>query len=399
MTIGELVVKLGIRAEAGAVATLKDVGHALANMPLDAAAAIAGLAGVSFELTHLAKQAMDTAISFQLFSAETGLSWQELEKWQIVAQQANVSAESMTAGITALQRNLAAIRLGQGNLAPFNALGISAWNTDPFKVIAQLRQRLKGVEPGMAVNLIGQMGLGPEWMQILKLSDAQFEQFANHVHGLTARQEKDFLQMKLALVQWGQTFTYTMFGVISHFEEAIKKTSQFKIILEAVGVVVAGLAIYFFPLTAAMVALLLVLDDLAVYFTGGKSVTGAAVKGFKEFFKAIGEFIDETPLQKLEALVGLIERLAMALVSLAKWNGVAGAAALRAFSDTLQGGFITGPAALIARGVIGDSGDRNLNSVVHIHANSEGPLDVGGWNNVGHMLQKAVFGAYMQVNN
>ena len=386
MNIGELFVTLGIKGEG--LGTLKEVGKAIADLPIDAAAAIAGMAGISFELSKMAEEAMRTAVSFQMFSSETGLSWQELQKWQIVAEQANVSAESVSSSISALQRNLAEIRLGRGNIAPFQMLGINP-NQDAFGVIRQLRNRIKGLNPAMATNLVSQMGLSPDMMHVLQLTDKQFTEFANHVHGLNERQYKDFLQAREILVQWGQTFRFAMFDVVSHFTEAVEKSLQFKEALTAIGVVALGLAAYFFPVTAAIAALILVMDDLAVYSTGGKSLTGVALKGFSKFIEGIRkEFENVSWLNKFILFESILSKIA---VSAEKLSGLATGNWI-----SLLGNIV--PAALpLVRAEA--SKIFNRETTVNMHVNSGGALDAPGWSNVAHMVKRAVEDAHTQLNN
>lgn len=386
MNIGELFVTLGIKGQG--LGTLKEVAKTIADLPLDAAAAIAGLAGISFELSHMAEEALKTAIGFQMFSSETGLSWQELQKWQIVAEQANVSAESVASSVSALQRNLAEIRLGRGNIAPFQMLGINP-NQDAFAVINQLRSRIKGLNPAMATNMISQMGLSPDMMHVLQLTDRQFTEFSNHVHGINERQEKDFLQAKQTLVQWGQTFRYAMFGIVADFSEAIEKSLQFKQALTAVGLVALALGAYFFPVTAAIAALVLVLDDLAVYATGGKSLTGVGMSGLHKFFAGIRkEFENASWINKLILFESILSKIA---VSAEKLSAIATGNWMSLIGDLV-------PAALpVLRAEA--SKIFNRETTVNMHVNSGGALDAPGWSNVAHMVKRSVEDAHLQLNN
>ncbi len=389
MNIGEVFVTLGIKGQG--LGTLKEVAKRIADLPVDAAAAIAGMAGISFELSRMAEEAMRTAVGFQMFSAETGLSWQQLQKWQIVAEQANVSAESVASSISSLQRNLAEIRMGRGNVSPFQILGVNP-NTDAFGVIEQLRQRIKGINPATATNLVTQMGLTPDMMHVLQLTDRQFAEFANHVHGLNERQERDFLVAKQTLVQWGQTFRYAMFGIISDFTEAIQKVSEFKSWLQTLGLVAGMLAVYFFPVTAAVGALILVLDDLAVYATGGKSLTGAAFKGLADFFKQL-----ELDHPKLEKTVEILERLASLLKTIGEFNPIAAGAAARQNIDDL---IRSGPTGILQALRSGESpSSLTRQTTVNMQVDGAGSLDAPGWSNVAHMLKRAVEDAHLQLNN
>lgn len=364
MKIGEFFVQLGAKAD---TTSLKDFAKTIGDLPLDVASAITALAGIEYELTKVAAQAIETAVSFQMFTSQTGLSWQELQKWQIVAEQANVSTEDVASSVSALERNMAEIRLGRGNIAPFQMLGIGV-NQNAFGVLQQLRERIKGLNPATATNMITQMGLSPNMIRVLRLSDQEFKNFADHVHGLTERQVGDFLEAKQALVQFGQTFRFMMFDVVSHFTEAIKKSLQFKEIIIGLGIVLAGLAIYFFPITAAIVGLLLLMDDLAVYFTGGKSVFGLMIEGMKELGKEMAN--------SFKSIQGIGQLTALAL------------------STMLPGG------AALAAGSLGASAAKQMtvNQNVNMHVHGTGSADDTA-KAVQRELTKATTAATLQSND
>ena len=283
MKIGEFFVQLGVQSDSK---TLKEFTNEIANLPVSVAGGIAALIGLEYELTKLAGEAMNTAIGFQMFTNQTGLSWQELQKWQLVAAQANVSTDAVASSINALQRQMAEIHLGRGNIAPFQLLGISPTGT-AFDVLDKLRDRIKGLDAATGTNLITQMGLSPEMINVLKLSDSEFSRLSKTVRGMTTEQEGQFLRTKQSLVQLGMAFKYAGFDIVGHFLAAFEKISP---MLNTVHFgflrlrdILIALAIYFFPIQAAILGLLLVLDDLAVYFTGGKSITGQAIEGLKKF--------------------------------------------------------------------------------------------------------------------
>ncbi len=393
MNIGELFVTLGVKGKG--LGTLRDVAKTIADLPVDAAAAIAGMAGISLELGKMAEEALATSVAFEAFSNQTGLSWQQLQRWQIVAQQANVSAESVASSVSQLERNLAEIRLGRGNIAPFQMLGINAGpGQSAFGVLEELRKRIRGLNPATATNLVSQMGLSPEMMNVLKLSDSQFREFGEHVHGISTRQLQDFLKSKLALVQMGQAFRYAMFGIVADFAAAANKAMEFKAALRELGIVALAFGAYFFPVTASIAALLLLLDDLAVYSVGGKSLFGEGLKGFDKFMKDLTGHRDFSIIDKLSHLADVIERIQQA-----SYNAGAG---LRARLDEL---FSLTPGGLldsIRHGSLPserEGASKQLHTTINVNVTSEGPLDAPGWGNVAHMIKKSVEDAHLQLNN
>lgn len=397
MNIGELFVTLGVKGKG--LGTLKDVAKMVGNLPVDAAAAIAGMAGISLELGKMAQEAMATSVAFQAFSNQTGLSWQQLQRWQIVAEQANVSTESVASSVTTLERNLAEIRLGRGNIAPFQMLGIGVGpGTNAFAVLDQLRQKIRGLNPATATNMITQMGLSPEMMNVLRLSDRQFAEFGARIHGINDQQQQDFLKTKLAVTQLGQAFRYTMFGIVSDFAQAWEKASQFRDILKVLGVAAAAAAIYFFPLTSAMAALILVLDDLAVYFVGGHSLTGEGVKGLKKFFTDLGDQVrNMTWIQRLVFFESILSKIA---ITAEKLSSLASGNILPLLGDLAPAGMSIARKEWGAlRDMFSGGGDRNMENHISINVHSDGPLDAPGWGDVAHMVRKSVENAHLQLNN
>ena len=150
MTIGELIVRLGIQADQQKV---EQFTGALNSTTVKAIGLVAGLVGVSLELRHLLNDAMDVSMALAQFESQTGLSGQELQRWQIMAERSGSSAEAATSSIMALQRAMTEIRLGGGNLKPFQMLGVDI-NQSPFQALEQIRARIAGMDRGVATILV-----------------------------------------------------------------------------------------------------------------------------------------------------------------------------------------------------------------------------------------------------
>ena len=304
MKIGEFFIQLGVSAESK---KLKEFVGDLGQLQLGALANIASVAALAAELVKLGAEATNAAVGFQLFQNTTGLSWKELQKWQIVAQQANVSADTVASSITNLQRQIAEVRLGRGNIAPFQLLGVAP--TDAFDVLNKLRDRIRGLDAATATNIISQMGLSPEMINVLRLTDSEFAKLSKTVRGMTTDQEQQFLRTKQAMVQLGMAFKYLGFDIVGHFLAAFEKLipllNHAYFGFFRLRDILIALAIYFFPVQAAIIGLLLVLDDLAVYFTGGKSITGKAIEGLKQFGQELKNAFTGFNVPKISQLLGL----------------------------------------------------------------------------------------------
>jgi hypothetical protein len=169
--LGDLFVSLGVKAD---IPVLKEFNKSLKDITVGGAATIASVAGVSLEFKHLFDETMNAALGLQTFKAQTGLSSQELQVWQQVAERANVSAESVSGSIVSLQQNIANIRMGKGNVAPFQLLGLDI-QKDPFALLGDIRARLQNVSRPVAANLIQQLGFSPDMIQLLTLTNKQLK--------------------------------------------------------------------------------------------------------------------------------------------------------------------------------------------------------------------------------
>lgn len=283
MKAGELFVQLGVHAD---VASLKDFAGTIENMSLDAIGLVAEIGGISFALADIAKQAVNASVGFDLFQARTGQSWKELQQWQIVGEQVNVTAQDVESSVESLSKQMADIRLGKGNIFPWQALGIDPRNKDAFKVLDELRSRIKGLDRPLAQNLLGQLGISPNMIKVLELTNEQFSKLAKTSQGMTGAQQQMFLQAKQSVVQFGLILKQNGIDLIENMLNGFRKLwamgpsihSIFYGLAAAVGVLALAMA----PMTAGFAALFLVLEDFAVYKQGGKSLIGDVIDWFKD---------------------------------------------------------------------------------------------------------------------
>jgi len=193
MKVGEFFVDMGINASPGAT-TLKDFLGSMGKMRMSTLAAIGALGTIGGYILGVTDQASNAAVSFQKFSNQTGLSAQELQRWQIVAKQANVSADAVAGSVKNLQSRLATVRLTGQGIKPFQILGISPLG-NAFDILTKLRARMGEVSPDVFTNLIQEMGLDPSMVNVLKLSDKEFANFVSTARGMTPEVESNVLKM------------------------------------------------------------------------------------------------------------------------------------------------------------------------------------------------------------
>lgn len=286
MKIGELFVQLGIKAD---TAKLVQFTEGLGGTVLKAAALVTALAGVSLAFKDVLQDAMNTSMALQQFEAQTGMSGQQLQRWQMMAERSGTSADAVTSSVEALQRAMTEIRLGGGNVKPFQMLGIDV-NQSPFAALEQVRSRIKGMDRGMANNLVSQLGINPEMIRLLTMTNAQLRAMNGDDLIISDRNRKKFAETKVELIKLRQELTYFAQNFIASLIPTGKEFTaiilQWKDALKALGVVAIAVAAAFMPITAAIIGLILILQDLDTYTRGGDSVFGSLIDPIKKLADA-----------------------------------------------------------------------------------------------------------------
>lgn len=299
----------------------------------------ATVAATSAAIIKISTDALDAAAAFKQFEAETGASAQELQRWQAVAEQTNSSAEAVSSAIRAITANQEKIRLGQGNISGFQLLGIDP-RQDPFQILDQLRERTDGLSEAMRRNILSQLGVGAGLLQTLELSNEEFDALASRAFIIPqsaintladtraslnqAGRAIDFLKTQIAVGLSPQikelTDSFIAFiqqnqqGIIEGFQKAFEIITRFgraigraaslinnlvrstigwenaiKGVIAVVAILNAGLlASPIGLITAGIILLIALLEDLYVFSQGGKSLFGVLL----ENFPALGDAID-----------------------------------------------------------------------------------------------------------
>lgn len=352
MKIGDFFIELGLFGGEKAATTVGGLLEKFKDMKASTVAGAASLTELVRKFQDVADEAFHAALGLEMFEAQTGLSSRQLQMWQHVGEQAGITAQGMAASITTLQRNLAELRMGRGNFAPFQLLGISA-NQDAFEVLSQLRTRIKelGLDQATATNLISQMGLSPDMINLLRLTDAEFKSMVGTAGVMTGKQARAFLEGEHALVKFHQAVQQTKYMLVETFGPLYTKMLNLAATLLStvvgqalalasaitavtIAMIPLGAAIWtsfapFLPvaaliagIVAGIAALILVLEDLYVYSKGGNSVFGELIQGFD----AIDEKLRGSRFGKLLDLMGGISGATGTLLSSMPGGGVLTAA-------------------------------------------------------------------------
>lgn len=324
-SLGELFITLGVKADE---AKLKRFDEGVKSLRNGAIALTAAFTGAVVGLNRFVDGTLQGVVALQNLSNQTGLAIEELERWQQAGQLSNLAlnAEQIAQSIGNVQQNLAQIRLGQGNLSPFQLLGVDVIGQDAFSVLEQLRGSIQGLDAATATNLLGQIGLTPDFINLLKLSREEFESLSENTF-LNKKQREDidrvgtsikalqlrFIALKDQAVakiapdlnnlnqeffQWLKNngdkvidtitefakgfalFTKAVGNAFSVITSLVSSITGIESGAKALAVAFGAITLAFRPMLLGFTALLLVLDDIAVFQRGGESLFGDFISAF-----------------------------------------------------------------------------------------------------------------------
>jgi hypothetical protein len=305
---------------------ITDIGNNLKKMTFAATAAI-------YAIDRFVDGATRASVAIGNFAVQTGLSAEKLQRWQYAAQMSNMAmdADTVTTSIRGLQQALTEIKMGGGNPEAFRWLGVNPMNKDAFEVLGQLRKGVANLDPAFASMYLRQIGLNEQWLNVLKLTDTEFTDFMSrapvrsnaYIKGMEmiGRAARDVrIQFRLftdGLVERGAPAIKMFYGYLSTLLQIFQSittavftvferlTKFFNELPKSVKMVAEIIALLRLPL----VALLLILDDIATYINGGNSVFGLFMdklkEGFGGFLDGVGQKIDSLA-QKVEHLVRIL---------------------------------------------------------------------------------------------
>lgn len=198
--IGEFYISLLVDAAQGQ-ASVGDLVQGMGALEISTLAEIGLLWELGVQLARMNDMAIQAALGFEQFTMHTGLSGQELQKWQIVADQSHASAQDVLGSVENLTKHLANLAVGipDAALGSLQQLGITAFDASgkvktAFEILGEVRTRLGAVsnDAGQQERILAGLGVSPNLRETLLLSSALFEQRAALAHGMTGAQEASF---------------------------------------------------------------------------------------------------------------------------------------------------------------------------------------------------------------
>lgn len=164
MTIGELFINIGIKGGQRTLGALNSVKQAMGSLGTTSAATLAGISAAVYGFERLTSASGRIGTSLLNFTALTGESAQQLQKWQYAAMLAGSSGEEMASTFKTIQSSMTDMLLGKG--AP-EGLGLLASRVgfdirqarDTQYVLGQLQKFAQSVAPDIGNAVLRSFGL------------------------------------------------------------------------------------------------------------------------------------------------------------------------------------------------------------------------------------------------
>lgn len=337
MKVGDFFIALGFDVDDK---KLKDFKDNIAAGTKGLAAMGAAAAATVYGIKQFIASSVDSSVRLNNLAQQTGIATDEVERFYNVAGRLNteVTLDDTINAFQQLSDVIADAKLGKGPLGEAAMLGINNIGAmEPLQVIEQLRKNFRDNvgawgqgDERVVINLMKAIGLGPEFIQAIKATDAEYNRlWQNPILGeayrarlmQAAQAQKEFsfqwallkgkLSEKVSPV-YNEFLTNLIAVMEKAFEVSGKLTDAFgklptyiKSLGVAFGAAAVGLAAFASPWIAIATAagvLLAAINDIGKYIRGEASVTGAGVDfvsgAFESIKKRISEELAKTPEQQ-----------------------------------------------------------------------------------------------------
>ncbi len=203
MNIGDLTIRLGVKADTYKV---RDFSNAIGGLPLKALAVVTAITAITGAILKLTGKALQISNSLELFRSQTGLSIDEMQRWSSVAEQVGVSGDAVASSIMGIQSAIAKLSMGEGGgaLLPFGRLGISnvSPDSDAFEILKEIGKNKNKLSRAQMIETMGALGVKPEMMRVFD-TGSRFDNMAASTPRMSAADSRAMqdLQVELAKFQ------------------------------------------------------------------------------------------------------------------------------------------------------------------------------------------------------
>lgn len=253
---------------------------------------ILGVSAAAYAVTKLTQQTRAHALAYRDYAFQTGMPLENLQQFEAAAARVapGLTGEKIASELTNLQQNLTNIEFGQGNIFPYQLLGISATTKDATQIVNGLRNAIQGLSNARAINLIERMGLSRDWLYILRMSREEFSKITAVM--LSPQQIQRTTQMALAfnklkfslanfrdqLVALNATSLNDLFNSVTNIADALsrwfKEEPNAKRFFDSIVIGLSAIWLRAHPIITALTAIATLFEDWWVAKQGGESLFG-----------------------------------------------------------------------------------------------------------------------------
>lgn len=257
-----------------------------------------GMVAAVGAVAKFAADVVRATIDLDNFNKTTGISIDLVRDWQIIAEQSNVSADSITSAFESIAKMKGDLMAGKNIGSAWAMLGITG-NEDPEYIFNKVLEELGKIED---INLrntrIADLGFDPQLVNLIGKTRESLDGMFKDLR-LTEKERKNLLEVKksftdlrLMLSMLKEKFVALFFPIKMFIDLAtriymiiykvVDKTIGWEKAVRWLGIVFAGLLAIFAPVTFALTALALAIEDVWGYFHGKDSYTKDFINWFKE---------------------------------------------------------------------------------------------------------------------
>ena len=272
------------------------------------------------------------------FQRTSGISFKSLNKYASAnaAVNFNSTIEGTAQSMQRVAQNLWDIRMGRGDISPYQELafvGGKAFNPMGMsveQVIESVREAIKGVDDLQATNIITRMGFAPDDLLMLRMSREELEKINDMFLSPQQREamNKYALELKKTKLEFdklGQIITLDLAKPFIQLAKILQRLSKllyigivrpiqvaFKFISDLIKTLTSGinnlitsfvkahqeLKPIFDILKMLAELIILPLEDLFVYLSGGDSLVGRGLDAIEGIFQDLDAKFEESGIKK-----------------------------------------------------------------------------------------------------
>jgi hypothetical protein len=174
MNIAELFVNLGIKGAEKTVGALGSIKKGMGELGSTSLEAKAAIIGAMYGLERMMAISGAAGTSMTNFTALTGKSAQDLQKWEFAARQAGVSAQELDGSVMSVRNSMTNMLLGKGAPEGIALLSKAVGGLDPtkykdtFYMMTKLQEGMQRMTPEMAGMVGKSFGLSEGTMAAMR---------------------------------------------------------------------------------------------------------------------------------------------------------------------------------------------------------------------------------------